>query len=529
MNLTDRQTAIKEGKTSLGIEFGSTRIKGVLISYDGTPLASGEFEWESILFEGLWTYPLELVHKGMRECYKSLADNAYKKYGTYITEIGSIGISAMMHGYLPFDGKGNLLVPFRTWKNTNTKQAASELTELFNFNIPQRWSIAHLYQAILNCEDHVKDISFLTTLAGYVHRRLTGRSVLGVGDASGMFPIDSSGSSYNAAMLDKFNALIEKKGYSWNIKDILPEILSAGENAGRLTEEGALMLEPSGKLKPGSLLCPPEGDAGTGMVATNSVLPNTGNISAGTSVFTMTVLNKELSRVYKEIDAVTTPSGLPVAMVHCNNCTSDINAWADMLCEAIGCFGVKCSRSDVLDKIFKTADTKSADTESIITHNYYSGEPIIELENGVPLMIRRPGSNFHFSDLAVSLLYTAIATIKMGMDILFEKENIVIEKLTGHGGYFKTSHTGQKIAASAFNTPVAVTETAGDGGAWGIALLAAFSKNRDKETLAEYLNSKIFGKSRISIIDPDPKISEKFNSYCSRFKNTLLIQRYISW
>ena len=353
--------------------------------------------------------------------------------------------------------------------------------------------------------------------------------MLGVGDASGMFPIDSSGSSYNAAMLDKFNALIEKKGYSWNIKDILPEILSAGENAGRLTEEGALMLEPSGKLKPGSLLCPPEGDAGTGMVATNSVLPNTGNISAGTSVFTMTVLNKELSRVYKEIDAVTTPSGLPVAMVHCNNCTSDINAWADMLCEAIGCFGVKCSRSDVLDKIFKTADTKSADTESIITHNYYSGEPIIELENGVPLMIRRPGSNFHFSDLAVSLLYTAIATIKMGMDILFEKENIVIEKLTGHGGYFKTSHTGQKIAASAFNTPVAVTETAGDGGAWGIALLAAFSKNRDKETLAEYLNSKIFGKSRISIIDPDPKISEKFNSYCSRFKNTLLIQRYISW
>jgi len=529
MNLTDRQTAIKEGKTSLGIEFGSTRIKGVLISYDGTPLASGEFEWESILFEGLWTYPLELVHKGMRECYKSLADNAYKKYGTYITEIGSIGISAMMHGYLPFDGKGNLLVPFRTWKNTNTKQAASELTELFNFNIPQRWSIAHLYQAILNCEDHVKDISFLTTLAGYVHRRLTGRSVLGVGDASGMFPIDSSGSSYNAAMLDKFNALIEKKGYSWNIKDILPEILSAGENAGRLTEEGALMLEPSGKLKPGSLLCPPEGDAGTGMVATNSVLPNTGNISAGTSVFTMTVLNKELSRVYKEIDAVTTPSGLPVAMVHCNNCTSDINAWADMLCEAIGCFGVKCSRSDVLDKIFKTADTKSADTESIITHNYYSGEPIIGLENGVPLMIRRPGSNFHFSDLAVSLLYTAIATIKMGMDILFEKENIVIEKLTGHGGYFKTSHTGQKIAASAFNTPVAVTETAGDGGAWGIALLAAFSKNHDKETLAEYLNSKIFGKSRISIIDPDPKISEKFNSYCSRFKNTLLIQRYISW
>lgn len=529
MNLTDRRTAIKEGKTALGIEFGSTRIKGVLISYDGTPLASGEFEWESTLFEGLWTYPLELVHKGMRECYKSLADNAYKKYGAYITEIGSIGISAMMHGYLPFDGNGNLLVPFRTWKNTNTKQAASELTELFNFNIPQRWSIAHLYQAILNCEDHVKDISFLTTLAGYVHRRLTGRRVLGVGDASGMFPIDSSGSSYNAAMLDKFNALIEKKGYSWNIKDILPEILSAGEDAGRLTEEGALMLDPSGKLKPGSLLCPPEGDAGTGMVATNSVLPNTGNISAGTSVFTMTVLNKELSGVYKEIDAVTTPSGLPVAMVHCNNCTSDINAWADMLCEAIDCFGVKCSRSDVLDKIFKTADTKSADTESIITHNYYSGEPIIGLENGVPLMIRRPGSNFHFSDLAVSLLYTAIATIKMGMDILFEKENIVIERLTGHGGYFKTSHTGQKIAASAFNTPVAVTETAGEGGAWGIALLAAFSKNRDKEALAEYLNSKIFGKSRISIIDPDPKISEKFNSYCSRFKNTLLIQRYISW
>ena len=487
MNLTDRRTAIKEGKTALGIEFGSTRIKGVLISYDGTPMASGEFEWESTLFEGLWTYPLELVHKGMRECYKSLADNAYKKYGAYITEIGSIGISAMMHGYLPFDGNGNLLVPFRTWKNTNTKQAASELTELFNFNIPQRWSIAHLYQAILNCEDHVKDISFLTTLAGYVHRRLTGRRVLGVGDASGMFPIDSSGSSYNAAMLDKFNALIEKKGYSWNIKDILPEILSAGEDAGRLTEEGALMLDPSGKLKPGSLLCPPEGDAGTGMVATNSVLPNTGNISAGTSVFTMTVLNKELSGVYKEIDAVTTPSGLPVAMVHCNNCTSDINAWADMLCEAIDCFGVKCSRSDVLDKIFKTADTKSADTESIITHNYYSGEPIIGLENGVPLMIRRPGSNFHFSDLAVSLLYTAIATIKMGMDILFEKENIVIEKLTGHGGYFKTSHTGQKIAASAFNTPVAVTETAGEGGAWGIALLAAFSKNRDKETLAEYL------------------------------------------
>jgi len=514
----DYKKMIENGDTFLGIELGSTRIKAVLIASDFTPIASGNHDWENRLSDGVWTYDLKDVWAGIQDSFQNLAESVKMQFGVPLTTVGAMGVSAMMHGYLAFDKDDNLLVPFRTWRNTTTEQAANELTRLFDFNVPQRWSIAHLYQAILNKESHVPHIAFLTTLAGYVHWRLTGEKVLGIGDASGMFPIENAG--YNPRMITQVNALTNGLA----VDAILPRVLNAGEVAGKLTNDGAKLLDPTGVLKPGIPLCPPEGDAGTGMVATNSVVERTGNISAGTSVFTMIVLEKELSKVYVEVDMVTTPAGKPVAMVHCNNCTSDLDAWVKLFGETLEVFGKKPSVTELYETLYKTALSAESDCGGLLSYNYLSGEPITNLDQGRPLFVRMPDARFNLGNFMRNLLFSAIGTLKLGMDILTEKEDVQLEQLLGHGGFFKTKGVGQRLMAAALNVPVSVMESAGEGGAWGIALLAAYL-NRKNETLEEFLANQVFASAKAERVTPDPNDSKGFDAFMIRYKQGLPIMK----
>jgi len=526
MNQNDIQKAVESGKTALGVEFGSTRIKAVLIGEDHMPIASGSHEWENRHENGIWTYSLDDIWTGLQESYRNLSKEVLEKYNTPLQTIGAIGFSAMMHGYMAFDRDGNLLVPFRTWRNTITGQASEKLTDLFQFNIPQRWSIAHLYQAILNKELHIKNISHLTTLAGYVHWKLTGQKVVGVGEASGIFPIDSRTNDYDEHKLELFNEQLKAENIAWKLQDILPKALLAGEAAGVLTEEGARLLDPTGQLQAGIPLCPPEGDAGTGMVATNSVAERTGNVSAGTSVFAMIVLEKALSKLYPEIDMVTTPTGKPVAMVHSNNCTSDLNAWVDLFQEFTQALGVEMSESKLYEMLYQKALTGDADGGGLLAYNYVSGEHITHLEEGRPLFVRTPESHFTLSNFMRVHLFSSLGALKIGMDILFEQEQVKIDQLLGHGGFFKTKEVGQRIMAAAMNVPVSVMETAGEGGAWGIALLASYMLNKAvNEPLEAYLSGKVFAGEIGSTIAPDPKDVSGFATFMERYEKGLGIER----
>jgi sugar (pentulose or hexulose) kinase len=522
----DTRKVIESGRAALGIEFGSTRIKAVLIGGDHTPIASGSYEWDNQYENGIWTYSIKDIWKGLQECYQELSSEFVKKYNQPLKTIGAIGFSAMMHGYMAFDGAENLLVPFRTWRNTITGQAAEKLTDLFQFNIPQRWSIAHLYQAILNKEPHVRDIHFQTTLAGYIHWKLTGQKVLGVGEASGMFPIDGKTNDYDDHMLSLFNAQLKAEGFAWKLRDILPKVLMAGDKAGVLTEEGARLLDPSGQLQADIPLCPPEGDAGTGMVATNSVAERTGNVSAGTSVFAMVVLEKALSKVYPEIDMVTTPTGKPVAMVHSNNCTSDLNEWVELFQEFTHALGVEISQSGLFELLYQKGLKGDADCGGLLAYNYLSGEHITHLEEGRPLFIRTPESRFTLANFMRVHLYSALGALKIGMDILFNKEQVKIDQILGHGGFFKTKEVGQKIMAAAMNVPISVMETAGEGGAWGIALLASYMLHKAaNEPLEAYLANKVFAREPGTTIVPDPADVAGFAVFMKRYQNGLGIER----
>ncbi len=521
----ETKQVIIEGKPVLGIEFGSTRIKAVLIDEAGGPLASGSYEWENQLVNGIWTYDLADVWKGLGECYQDLVRDVKRQYDAEITKIGSIGFSAMMHGYLAFDRDDNLLVPFRTWRNTITEEAASRLTAEFNYNIPQRWSIAHLYQAILNKEEHVKDVAFITTLAGYVHYKLTGEKVLGVGDASGMFPIDIKTCDLDQTMVEKFDQLVSGEGFSWKLRNIMPRVLTAGEAAGVLTKEGAALLDTSGKLEAGIPLCPPEGDAGTGMAATNSVAVRTGNVSAGTSVFAMIVLEKELSKVYPEIDLVTTPDGALVGMVHCNNCTSDLNAWVNIFDEFAKSIGTEIDKNRLFSVLYNKALEGDADCGGLISYNYFSGEPVTGFDAGAPLFVRKADDKFNLANFMRTHLYSSLAALKAGLDLLFKEEDVKVDKMFGHGGLFKTKGVGQRVAAAAMNTSVSVMETAGEGGAWGIALLAAYMKDKkDGEALGEYLEQKIFNGQSGSSMDPVPEDVAGFNKFMERYMAGLAVE-----
>ncbi|MCC5890130.1 MAG: FGGY-family carbohydrate kinase [Alkalibacterium sp.] len=526
--LTEQETAGKKEplKKILGLEFGSTRIKAVLIDENHQPVASGAYDWENKLEDGYWTYAVEEVWLGLQAAYRELADNYFKTYNEKLTTIDAMGFSGMMHGYLPFDAEGNLLTPFRTWRNTTTEEASKELTELFSFNIPQRWSIAHLHQAILNKEEHVKEIDFLTTLAGYVHWKLTGVKALGVGEASGMFPIDGETGQYNQDMVTAYNQKIETVEKNWSLLDILPEALSAGESAGRLTDDGARLIDPSGDLQPNTLLCPPEGDAGTGMAATNAVAERTGNVSAGTSVFAMLVLEKDLSDYYEEIDMVTTPTGKPTAMVHCNNFTTDINAWARLFKELVETLGFDVSSEKLFTTLFNKALEADADNGQLMSCNYYSGEPITGLEEGRPLFIQMPDSTLNLANFMRTHIYSALATLKMGMDILIQKEDVTVDQLLGHGGFFKTKHVGQQMMADALTVPVSVMESAGEGGPWGMALLASYLVNKDEnERLEDYLAQKVFSSQKAESVEPSKEGQKNFSTFMVRYEDMLEVEK----
>ena len=516
---------ISEGKAVLGIEFGSTRIKAVLIDEDYNPIASGAHDWENRLENGIWTYSLDDIWTGLQDCYSKLVDDVKAQYGITLTRFAAIGFSAMMHGYMPFNKEGELMVPFRTWRNTLQEQASNELTKLFNFHIPQRWSIAHLYQAILNGEEHVKDIDYITTLEGYIHWKLTGKKVLGIGENSGMFPIDSETKYYNKKMIAQFDELVADKGFPWKLEDIMPDVLVAGEDAGVLTEEGAKLLDVSGNLEAGIPLCPPEGDAGTGMVATNAVAVRTANVSAGTSSFSMAVLEKDLSQAYDEIDLVTTPTGAAVAMVHCNNCTSDLNAWVNIFKEFAESFGMKVDMNELFGTLYNKAMEGDADCGGLLAYNYFSGEHITGFEEGRPLFVRKPDSKFNLANFMRVHLLTSLGVLKVGNDIL-AKEGVKLDKITGHGGLFKTPVVGQKLLAAALNCPVTVMETAGEGGAWGIALLAAYMVQKEEgETLEAFLDKKVFAGEEGTTLAPDAKDVEGFNEFIKRYNAGLPIER----
>lgn len=526
MGMTEIKNAIVNGNTALGIEFGSTRIKAVLVGEDNTPIAAGNHEWENRYENNIWTYSLEDIWNGLQDSYRKMAEDVQDKYGVALTKVGALGFSAMMHGYMAFNKEGELMVPFRTWRNTITEEASVKLTELFSFNIPQRWSIAHLYQAILNKEEHVKDIDFLTTLEGYVHWKLTGRKVLGIGEAAGMMPVDAATRQYSGRMVKAFDELVAPEGFSWKLLDILPEILVAGENGGCLTEEGARLLDTTGQLQAGIPVCPPEGDAGTGMVATNSVAKRTGNVSAGTSVFAMVVLEKELAKVHPEIDMVMTPDGSAVAMVHCNNCTSDLNAWIDLFEEFTQAFGMKVDKNDLFGTLYRKALEGDPDCGGLLAYNYFSGEHITGFEEGRPLFVRNPESSFTLANFMRVHLFTALGALKTGLDILLKEENVQIDKLLGHGGLFKTKEVGQKLLAAAVNAPVSVMETAGEGGAWGIALLASYMKDKKTdESLAQFLENRVFAGNTGVKIDPDTRDVEGFNKFVERYTKGLPIEK----
>ena len=523
--MTAKET-IQQGKAILGIEFGSTRIKAVLIDGENNPIAQGSHEWENQLVDGLWTYSTEAIWYGLQDCYADLRKNVLAEYEIEIEELAAIGISAMMHGYMAFNEQQNILVPFRTWRNTNTAKAAAELSELFVYNIPLRWSISHIYQAILDNEEHVADIDFLTTLAGYIHWQLTGNKVLGIGDASGMLPIDPETHNYSAAMVEKFNKLIAPKGFNWTLLDILPEVLNAGENAGFLTAEGANKLDISGHLKPGIPLCPPEGDAGTGMVATNAVKQRTGNVSAGTSSFSMIVLEKDLSKPYEMIDMVTTPDGSLVAMVHCNNCTSDLNAWVNLFKEYQQLLGIPVDMNEVFGKLYNNALTGDADCGGLIAYNYISGEPVTGLAEGRPMFVRSANDKFNLANFMRANLYASVGVLKIGNDILFNEEHVKVDRITGHGGLFKTKGVGQRVLAAAINSPISVMETAGEGGAWGIALLASYLiNNNNGSTLADWLESNVFAGNTGVEIAPTAEDVAGFNKWIENYKRGLAIEQ----
>ena len=512
-------------KNSLGIELGSTRIKAVVIDQQHIPVASGSFDWENSLVNGIWTYPMEEVRRGLTACYAALKQNYEAKFGEKLTSFGAMGVSAMMHGYLPFDQQKNQLAEFRTWRNTITGPAAAELTQKFDFNVPQRWSIAHLYQAMLNGEEHLERLDHLTTLAGYIHYLLTGVKTMGVGDASGMFPIDSTLCDYDPKMMEIFDELIEARGYRWRIRDILPRVCRAGEFAGELTKEGALLLDPTGDLQSGIPVAPCEGDVGTGMAATNSVELYTGNVSAGTSDFAMIVVDHKLA-VHREIDMVTTPDGLPVAMVHCNNCTSDINAWASLFAELLEMNGVSMSRGKLLDLMFEKAKEGEPDCGGLLSYNYYSGEGVTDIDEGRPILARTPNAKFTFANLMRTQLYAALATLKIGLDILTNEEKIRIDKLYGHGGFFKAPVVGQKMLSAAVGAPVSVMETAGEGGPYGMAILAAYALYRDpEEKLGDYLKNRVFAQAKDFTVMADQSDIDGFERYVEQYKASFELER----
>ena len=502
-------------KTALGLELGSTRIKAVAIDANHVPVSSGDYTWKSTYENGIWTYSLEEVWKGLRTAVAGLSDRE---------NIAVMGISGMMHGYLAFDKDWNLLAPFRTWQNTITGPAAAELTELLGFNIPQRWSISHLYQAILNGEEHVASIAHITTLAGYVHYMLTGVNAMGIGEASGMFPIDSEKLCYDEGMLAKFDALVAPRNLPWSkLTDILPAVLVAGEDAGSLTAEGAALLD--NLLSPGIPFAPAEGDAGTGMTATNAVAPRTGNVSAGTSIFSMVVLERPLEKVYEEIDLVTTPTGKAVAMVHCNNCTNDSNAWVGVLKEVANLFGAEPATGDVYTRLYEKSLEGDADCGGVLVCNYMAGEGVTHLDEGRPMVVRRPDSKFTLANFFRASLYSTMSTLKIGMDILAQ-EQVAIDSLTGHGGLFKTPVVGQKYMAAACNAPVTCMETAGEGGPYGMALLAAYLLNKaEGESLEDYLNTHVFANAKGSTVAPDPVDVEGFRSYLKQYRGLLAVER----
>ena len=512
-------------QTAIGLEFGSTRIKAVLIDKENKPIAQGSHEWENQYVNGVWTYSMDAIIGGLQSCFADLKKDVKEKFGVTLTEVGAMGISGMMHGYLPLDKDGKPLAEFRTWRNTITGPAAAELTELFNFNIPQRWSIAHLYQAILNGEEHLPRLATLTTLAGYIHLRLTGKNVLGIGEASGVFPIDSAKPVYDAAMLDKFDSLIAPKGFPWKIRDVLPGLLMAGKNAGCLTEAGAKLLDPAGDLKPGIPFCPPEGDAGTGMTATNSVAVRTGNVSAGTSDFAMIVVDHGLG-VHREIDMVTTPSGLPVAMVHCNNCTSDINAWVNLFAEFAGLIGAEVNKGDLYVKLFQKALEGDKDCGGLVSFNYFSGEGVTDLDEGRPVFARMENAKMTLANFMRTHLLSALATLKIGLDILTKEENVPINKLYGHGGYFKTPGVGQRMLSAAVGSPVSVMETAGEGGPYGMALLAGYMLwAKEDQNLETYLNDVVFANAKSSTLMADEADIQGFQKFLERYKNALPMEK----
>ena len=526
MGAAEAKAAILANKTALGIEFGSTRIKAVLVDDKNQPIASGAHEWENRYENGIWTYSLDDIWTGIQDCYQDMAKDVKAKYDVELESVGAFGVSAMMHGYMPFNKEGELLVPFRTWRNNITGEASEKLMELFNYNIPQRWSIAHLYQAILNGEEHVKDIDYIATLEAYVHWKLTGKRVLGIGDAAGMFPIDPTKADYNQEMVDKFDELVAPYGFSWKLRDIMPKALVAGEDAGVLTEEGAKLLDVTGKLKAGIPMCPPEGDAGTGMVATNSVAVRTGNVSAGTSVFAMIVLEKELSRPYKEIDMVTTPSGHLVAMAHSNNCTSDLNAWVNVFKEFAEAMGMEVDMNKLFGTLYNKALEGDPDCGGLLSYCYFSGEHMTGFEEGRPLFVRSPESKFNLANFMRTNLYTCLGAMRVGLNLLFEKENVKVDRLLGHGGLFKTKGVGQQILADAVNAPVSVMATAGEGGAWGIALLASYLVNKEEgETLEAFLDNKVFADQESSTLDPKPEGVAGFNAFMDSYMKGLSIEK----
>ena len=527
MTISNKE-AIENGNTVLGIELGSTRIKAVLLNNDSNEIvASGSHSWGDDYVDGIWTYSIDDIWTGLEDSYQDLIQNLKEEYGSLkLEKIAAIGFSAMMHGYMAFDKKGELLVPFRTWRNNITEKESRILTKEFNYPIPQRWSIAHLYRAILNEEEHVSKIDYITTLAGFIHWKLTGEKVIGIGDASGMFPIDIKTGDYNQKMLDKFNDLIVDYNLPWDIRDILPETKLAGENAGRLTPEGARLLDSTGTLKPGSLICPPEGDAQTGMVATNSVAPRTGNVSAGTSIFAMVVLEDELSKPYSELDLVTTPTGKSVAMAHSNNCSSNIDKWIKLFKETVESLGFEVEINNLYETLFNKALEGDKDCGGLLNYGYLSGEHITGFEEGRPLFTMESDSNFNLANFMRVNLQSALGAMKIGMDILLKEENVNLDKMLGHGGLFKTEEVAQKFMAAAVNAPVSVMETAGEGGAWGIALLASYHLNKkDNQDLEMFLNDKIFTNQSEKVIEPDQEDVKGFEKFMQRYKDGLAIER----
>lgn len=518
---------IESGKTALGIEFGSTNIKAVLTDLEGNVLGKGSHRWENSLKDGIWTYSYEEIDAGLRDCYSALRANVERDHQVTIKTVGAIGISAMMHGYIALDKEGKTIAPFQTWRNSNTQQAADILTEKFNFNIPLRWTIAHLYQCVLDHEEHLPQVDFVTTLDSYMHYRLTGVKAAGIGDASGIFPIDSEALDYDQRMLDICDELIAKEGYTFKLRDVLPKVLCAGDKAGSLTVEGAALLDESGKLQAGIPMCPSEGDAGTGMVATNAVAARTGNVSAGTSTFAMIVTEKPLSKLHREIDMVTTPDGKPVAMSHANNGTTDLNAWHDLFKEFAELLGVDTSDLNLYDLLYRKSLEGDADCGGLLNYGYYSGEGVTKLNEGRPLYVRMPDSKFNLANFMRAHLYTSLGAVKLGMDILQKEEHVAIDRITGHGGLFTTPGCVQKYLAAAIDTPVTVMSTATEGGPWGMAILAAYmlEGGREKESLPEYLERVIFSNMEGTTLAPDDETVKGYEAFAEHYKSGLAIEK----